>query len=508
MPISNALGAVRYYTKDDPYFYTVDNRPLQDLAANTLILANTMDTMLNGTVDFNKISVFTVSAPVSSDHISFTTPHGEQFRVNDSTLTAVNYLQVSGSDTATANVIIAAKGINAAIDVVFETKGAGSLRFFTNGFTEEQFRIIRTAASVNYMQVTGGASGTGTSLTSQGSDTDIDLNIGSKGAGVINFSAVSAIQFRVGGPASAANYVQAGGATTGNSPFLQSTGANSNIGMIVSAKGTGSISFYNNSVGTQLVSITSAGLIGLVSGGGSSSGLQAQAATTAGIGLICTNAASDATVWDMVATSGGQLLHRVLSDSNSVVNAYMQIIRSTTAVTQISFLGGNASGEQFRISPTNNSVNFIQVSGGVLGGNVTIAGQGADSSVSIDVKPRGSGTISLYGSAAVQFTIGQVASAVNNLSVIGATGGSNPALFAQGSDTDIGITINPKGAGNVILNPNTGDIRWNKALVALGGGSAATLGTIGASGPATAGQNTWLRVLDSTGATAWIPVWK
>lgn len=52
------------------------------------------------------------------------------------------------------------------------------------------------------------------------------------------------------------------------------------------------------------------------------------------------------------------------------------------------------------------------------------------------------------------------------------------------------------------------DIQWNKALVALGGGAAPTVGTIGGSGPATAAQNSWLRVLDSTGAAAWIPVWK
>lgn len=52
------------------------------------------------------------------------------------------------------------------------------------------------------------------------------------------------------------------------------------------------------------------------------------------------------------------------------------------------------------------------------------------------------------------------------------------------------------------------DIKWGQALVALGGGSAPTLGTIGASGPATAGQNSWLRVIDSTGAAAWLPVWK
>lgn len=46
------------------------------------------------------------------------------------------------------------------------------------------------------------------------------------------------------------------------------------------------------------------------------------------------------------------------------------------------------------------------------------------------------------------------------------------------------------------------------ALVALGGGAAPTFGTIGGSGPATAAQNTWLLMKDSTGASFWVPAWK
>lgn len=51
-------------------------------------------------------------------------------------------------------------------------------------------------------------------------------------------------------------------------------------------------------------------------------------------------------------------------------------------------------------------------------------------------------------------------------------------------------------------------VGFGKALVALGGGAAPTLGTIGGSGPTTAAQNAWLEVKDSGGATMWIPVWK
>lgn len=52
------------------------------------------------------------------------------------------------------------------------------------------------------------------------------------------------------------------------------------------------------------------------------------------------------------------------------------------------------------------------------------------------------------------------------------------------------------------------DIAWGKALVALGGGAAPTLGTIGGTGPTVAAQNSWMRVVDTTGAAFWVPVWK
>jgi hypothetical protein len=43
------------------------------------------------------------------------------------------------------------------------------------------------------------------------------------------------------------------------------------------------------------------------------------------------------------------------------------------------------------------------------------------------------------------------ASAVNEITVANAATGNNPVLSATGSDTDIGITLTPKGTGNAVL---------------------------------------------------------
>jgi hypothetical protein len=55
----------------------------------------------------------------------------------------------------------------------------------------------------------------------------------------------------------------------------------------------------------------------------------------------------------------------------------------------------------------------------------------------------------------------------------------------------------------------SGGAAWGvgTATTALGGGAAPTLGTIGGSGPATAGQNSWLAVYIA-GTLSYLPVWR
>jgi len=64
------------------------------------------------------------------------------------------------------------------------------------------------------------------------------------------------------------------------------------------------------------------------------------------------------------------------------------------------------------------------------------------------------------------------------------------------------------GTSPLAIGEPASDIQWRRPLVALGGGVAPTLGTIGGSGPAVAAQNTWIRFLDSNGAPFYLPVWK
>jgi hypothetical protein len=77
------------------------------------------------------------------------------------------------------------------------------------------------------------------------------------------------------------------------------------------------------------------------------------------------------------------------------------------------------------------------------------------------------------------------ASAVNELTLANAATGSNPVLSATGGDTNIGITLTPKGTGIVV---STTDASISGLTVGKGGGSVSTNTAVGAS--ALAGTNT------------------
>ena len=123
--------------------------------------------------------------------------------------------------------------------------------------------------------------------------------------------------------------------------------------------------------------------------------------------------------------------------------------------------------------------------------------------------------------ASGQFTLPQANHAIE----IGASGSSNTPFIdfhsgATGTDYDSRIIASggsgTTGGGTLELAATqialsvggSGEVKWGRPLVALGGGAAPTLGTIGGSGPASAGQNAWMRVLDSTGAAFFVPAWK
>jgi hypothetical protein len=118
--------------------------------------------------------------------------------------------------------------------------------FVTTG--SRQFRVQNTGSAVNYVQATGATTGNAAELSAQGSDTNIGLVLSSKGTGVVALggSTVANSGFVVSSVASSVNYVQAYGAPTGGGPSILAAGADANVSLIIQPKGAGRIFFFGN----------------------------------------------------------------------------------------------------------------------------------------------------------------------------------------------------------------------------------------------------------------------
>lgn len=100
---------------------------------------------------------------------------------------AVNYINAFGATTGNAPVLFA-QGSDTNVNLTYATTGTGVHLFNTGGNAQNQFRITHTASAVNYLQVTGSATGNATTISAQGSDTNVSINLTAKGTGTVNVS--------------------------------------------------------------------------------------------------------------------------------------------------------------------------------------------------------------------------------------------------------------------------------------------------------------------------------
>jgi hypothetical protein len=178
--------------------------------------------------------------------LNFFTGAGKAFSITDHPFTAggsnVNSIRAFGGQTGYSTGFVAT-GSDTNIVFAQSTKGTSPLQFLTNNFAQEQMRVSHTASAVNYVQVTGAATGGNPSIQTAGSDTNRGLSISSKGTSAVGIYSSSGtyLQFQVVGLNSAVNYFQAIGTTTGFGPVLAAAGSDTNIPAIVQPKGTGAL---------------------------------------------------------------------------------------------------------------------------------------------------------------------------------------------------------------------------------------------------------------------------
>jgi len=176
---------------------------------------------------------------------------------------SVNWLQAQGGTTGNTNFPrFAVEGSDANVWMTLLSKGNAGIRNFANGV--EQFRVSPTASAVNYVQVTGAATGGSPTISAQGSDANASLAFNQKGSGNLNFQIFGITRHRVNGAdgsvdsglsssggislkalpiANQVNYLQSTGNATGLGVQLSAQGSDTNIDLALTPKGTGNVRF-------------------------------------------------------------------------------------------------------------------------------------------------------------------------------------------------------------------------------------------------------------------------
>ena len=151
------------------------------------------------------------------------------------------------TNTTTKTINIGTAGVSGSItnvNIGSAVSGATGTITFSSGGT--QMAITNTASAVNYVQVTGGVAGNTPIISIGGSDANSNLAIRAKGSGGIFFQPNSLNQLAVASTPSAVNYVQVTGAVTGSRPTISVQGTDTNISIDLTPKGSGAVVLGGN----------------------------------------------------------------------------------------------------------------------------------------------------------------------------------------------------------------------------------------------------------------------
>lgn len=165
------------------------------------------------------------------------------------------------------------------------------------------------SSAVNYFQMVGQPSLGSPGLYTIGSDSNIGMNLYSKGSGGVSFytdgQGTPRLQFIITNTSTAVNYLQASGATTGNSPTLSALGSDSNVSLTLLPQGTANVQVGGSTsqgmvIGTgALATGATAGFLQIPSSVGAATG----AVSAAYAGAVCIHYDSSAN--KIMVRSGG-----------------------------------------------------------------------------------------------------------------------------------------------------------------------------------------------------------
>jgi hypothetical protein len=416
-----------------------------------------------------------------------------------------------GGDNISLNVSTNLNGTNAQIDISptgtghvhMKPTGSGSIEIAPTNVGEIDNMIIGSitpatgtfttliggGGSANYFQTQGSATTKAVEAKALGSDTNIAFVIDSKGTGAIDLAAGSSgVNISNGGTVTAITRTASGTAytsapsvaisaptTAGGVQATATCSIATTSGSTLASGGTGytvgdtlTVSGGTfTSAATFTVATVSAGVVTsltFVQGGFYTAFPSNPASTTGGTGTGCTinlstgvlqstftitNAGSGYVEQPTVTFSGG---------GGSGAAAYATVGSATTikSIGQILDFATD-SGTGFRVVTSGTlSTNYWQALS--IGSTPALRSSGATSSSQIHTAGTGSILLGTNGGV-TQAAVTHTASAVNYVQVTGATTASKVvAISAQGSDTDVTLSLSPKGAGTIRFGTYTAGV--------------------------------------------------
>ena len=194
-----------------------------------------------------------------------------------------------------------AQGTDTNVGLLFDAKGGG-ISYFRAQSSTVQFAVGAAASSVNYIVAFGGSTGAYPTLSATGSDANIGFVFNAKGTAAVAFQTSSTLQAQVSYTASAVNYLDLTGAATGAAPTLSAQGSDSNINLTFTPKGTGVVTTTSITLSNTLT--TAAYTETIVASG--TVGASATLAITAGTILTATLTSATACTFTMPTATAGK----------------------------------------------------------------------------------------------------------------------------------------------------------------------------------------------------------
>ncbi len=407
---------------------------------------------------------------------------------------SVNYLQIGTGATGNSPWIQAA-GSDTNLSLDLYSKGSGSVLLYSESGNRIFEAYQGSASAVNYLYAENAATGDAARLGTDGSDTDIDLDLVTKGAGIVKVNGIEIvtapddISKLVASTASGSSGTE-NGADTWAQIATFSTGTTQytdcSLVLSVSSASTGnhdsaiiSVFFRANSTG-QTPDVD----VDIIAKGGGGYLIDNDS-----FKVISDGWSSDMQLWMKKGDDYGgfniyELSKRIGSGSTLTynTNSNWQSAVPSGSINNVSSNGVTAFGERVvdvtstqtlsnktlespLIKDSNGNtifdtysgagaVNYLRIENGATGYGANIKTDGSDSDVSMSLYSKGSGSLNVFsGDGNYMFqTRQQSASAVNYIYTMGTDTGNGAVVGASGTDTNVYLNLLTKGTGVVQAN--------------------------------------------------------